>query len=219
MTFGLLCFCLRGRTCVRDFMKRLRHAQHAVIRKSYEDFYLKGGARLKLQDGRHLYFPRAVILAIYGDAPAAMKCTLTGSACPVCFTPKTEFASVPDPSECLLRCPQTMGARRSTLRVMRNRAGRGWKQNAEQRARNIGVRLDLDNAWSPKSAIPHAWVFGPDARLDNVWQACPQVSLHGMDEGLTQKLNYGALCLGISEARRRDGASQTQVPCILLYML
>ena len=37
------------------------------------------------------------------------------------------------------------------------------------------------------------WVFGPDEDRDNVYQNSPQVSLHGMDEGLTSKLNYGCL--------------------------
>jgi hypothetical protein len=39
-----------------------------------------------------VYFPRAVLLAVYADFPAAQKILLTGSACPVCFTPEFQMA-------------------------------------------------------------------------------------------------------------------------------
>jgi hypothetical protein len=34
-----------------------------------------------------VYFPKAVVLAVYADYPATQKITLTGSACPMWFTP------------------------------------------------------------------------------------------------------------------------------------
>ena len=40
--------------------------------------------------------------------------------------------------------------------------------------------------------------------------ACPQVDLHGMDEGLTLKLNYAALCTGISDCIAHNGGTKTQ---------
>jgi hypothetical protein len=49
------------------------------------------------------------------------------------------------------------------------------------------------------------WVFGPDPALDNVYQNMPQVSLHGMDEGLTSKLNHGCLCAVIVELMETPG--------------
>jgi hypothetical protein len=46
-----------------------------------------------MQDKKLLYFPRACIYAIYGDQPAATKCALTGSACPVCYTKECDMAA------------------------------------------------------------------------------------------------------------------------------
>jgi len=43
-----------------------------------------------------VYFPRAVLLAVYADIPAAQKILLTGSACPVCFTPAHKMGSALD---------------------------------------------------------------------------------------------------------------------------
>ena len=43
----------------------------------------KGGAIVRMQDTNLLYFPRTCIFAIYTDAPAATKCVLTGSVCPM----------------------------------------------------------------------------------------------------------------------------------------
>ena len=70
----------------------LRREQHALVRKCFVDFYRRGGAVIRLQHGRTMHFPRAVILAIFVDAPAATKCTLTGSACPVCYIPQRQMS-------------------------------------------------------------------------------------------------------------------------------
>ena len=82
----------KNRASVRRFMKMLRREQHALVRKCFVDFYKRGGALIRLQHGRTMYFPRAVILAIFADAPAATKCTLTGSACPVCYVPQRQMS-------------------------------------------------------------------------------------------------------------------------------
>ena len=112
---------------------------------------------------------------------------------------------------CELRRPASMTAKRHSLRVLGKRKVREANDEACSRARELGVRLDMDNAWSPANAPSDEWVFGPHPDLDNVWQACPQVTPHGMDEGLTQKLNFGALCMGIEEASRIFSVTKTQV--------
>jgi hypothetical protein len=57
----------------------------------------------------------------------------------------------------------------------------------QKEARRLGVTLQFDNPWDIGRA--DEWVFGPDAIQDNIYRCLPQVNLHGMDEGLTMKLN------------------------------
>ena len=58
------------------FSRLLRARCHAAILACYTEFNNAGGAMLKLQyNGRLLYFPRAVILAVYADFPAGAKKT------------------------------------------------------------------------------------------------------------------------------------------------
>ena len=52
------------------FARQLRAKCHAAIRDCYIRFNNAGGAVLRLQSGRILYFARAVILSVYGDFPA-----------------------------------------------------------------------------------------------------------------------------------------------------
>jgi hypothetical protein len=52
------------------FLRQLRARCHAAIRDCYIRFNNAGGAVLKLQSGRIVYFPRAVILSVYADFPA-----------------------------------------------------------------------------------------------------------------------------------------------------
>ncbi len=52
------------------FAREMRAKCHAAIRDCYIRFNNAGGAVLKLQSGRILYFARAVILSVYGDFPA-----------------------------------------------------------------------------------------------------------------------------------------------------
>ena len=56
--------------CYIRFARELRAKCHAAIRDCYIRFNNAGGAVLKLQSGRILYFARAVILSVYGDFPA-----------------------------------------------------------------------------------------------------------------------------------------------------
>jgi hypothetical protein len=53
--------------------------------------------------------------------------------------------------------------------------------------------------------------FGPDRRLDNIYQSLPQVTLYGMDEGLALKLCDGVLQTIISEAITLRGMNVTSV--------
>jgi hypothetical protein len=56
----------------QEIARLLRAKCHAAIMSCYTAFNNAGGAVVKLQSGRILYFPRAVILAtsIYADFPA-----------------------------------------------------------------------------------------------------------------------------------------------------
>jgi hypothetical protein len=91
--------------------------------------------------------------------------------------------------------------------LTKKRAEKGKAQHAQKEARQLGVNLQFDNPWDVRSA--EDWVFGPDAIEDNIHRCLPQVNLHGMDEGLTAKLNLfilrhalaeflGTVCLGTS---------------------
>ena len=74
---------------------------------------------------------------------------------------------------------------------------RGHATVAKDEATKLGVNLEFDNPWH--IAKPEEWVFGPDPSEDNIYRCLPQVTLHGMDEGLTQKLNKGILQYALAE--------------------
>ncbi len=57
--------------------------------------------------------------------------------------------------------------------------------------------LDFENHWHITK--PEEWIFGPDQIEDKTYRRLPQVNLHGMDEGLTSKLNLGVLLYAIAE--------------------
>ena len=159
-----------------------------------------------------MYFARAAILAIYGDHPAARKCSLTGSSCPVCFTPETKMSLlVQEPRYALKRTGDNMKTRKRVLKAMKNGPGRGASEKAVKKAKRIGVNLDFTNAWADDEDDEECWVFGPNSILDNIWQCLPQVTLHGMDEGLTQKANRGILEAVIKEARVLHQLNATEV--------
>ena len=102
-----------------DFRLALRHAQHAAIFECFRKFNQKGGAVVPLQTGKTVYFGRACILAIYADQPAAKKCSLTGSACPVCYTPAKHMARAEqEPRHMVLRNEENMRKRKRILTRM-----------------------------------------------------------------------------------------------------
>jgi hypothetical protein len=50
---------------------------------------------------------------------------------------------------------------------------------------------------------------------DSVWQSLPQVTLHGFDEGICQKLNFGMLEMAVSEAQGQRNMDATKVPYLV----
>ena len=197
---------------VKDFKLGMRHAQHAAIFETFRDFNRKGGAVVRLQTGEIMYFARACILAIYADHPAARKCSLTGSACPVCFTPEKKMSlPVQEARHSLKRTHATMMRRQTILKRMATTGLPKANEKATKQAKYIGVNLLKVNAWSDHDAPAEEKVFGPCLWRDNIYQCLPQVTLHGMDEGLTQKCNHGALEAVILEARLNFGFTATKV--------
>jgi hypothetical protein len=185
-----------------------RHQLHA-IRMCFDKYNEKGGSVIPLQTGGYLYFPRAVILAIYADHPAAVKCTMVGKACIQCFTSEGVMHLPPATGELNLRTDDNVKRYRDTLSLLRDSRQRGAKGRAQKRARRLGIPLHCSNPFSREAGT--TWVFGPHRKKDSVYQAIPQVVLHGCDEGTTAKLARGVTLLAIAAVGRRDGASVTEV--------
>ena len=203
---------LKGTT---DFRLALRHAQHAAIFETFRTFNRKGGALVTLQTGETIYFARACILAIYADHPAARKCTLTGSSCPVCYTPAKKM-SLPEqePRYAQKRNHTNMTRKKAIFNTMANSGMPAARVNATKKAKFIGVNMTTVNAWTDHDAPLEEKVFGPCELRDNIWGCMPQVTLHGMDEGLTEKANAGALEAIILEAKARFGFVPTKVRAV-----
>ena len=120
-----------------------------------------------------VYFPRACILAIYGDQPAATKCSITGSACLVCFAQQSNFAATPGEGTTEKRTAENMKKRKRVILAMYNSGQAGATDRANARARRIGVNVEVDCGWTGE--LLHEWVFGPCRKRDNVYQCLPQV--------------------------------------------
>jgi hypothetical protein len=186
---------------VKRFSKDLRHFQIAAIKNCFKSFNAKGGAIVRLQTGKYMYFARAVVLAIYADQPAAVKCSLTGSSCPQCYAAKLDFADPPENGVLELRTVANMMTTKRTLEEsLRTSRSAAERQLTRKRARTEGVSLRGLSAWchSADEDIGRDWIFGPDPDLDCIYQNLPQVVLHGMDEGLTMKLCVGILRMAIA---------------------
>jgi hypothetical protein len=177
---------------VKLFLKRLCYSQLNAFYGCFTRFNNRGGAVVQLQTGTPLYLARAVVLAIYGDFPAARKITLTGSACVQCFVPKDNMDVDNGKAAREPRTRRGMTKRKRILLLMSTTGTPGCRENAFKKARSTGVDLLVDNGMHGADNDDN-WVFGPDPALDNVYQNMPQVSPHGMDEGLTSKLNLGCL--------------------------
>ena len=95
------------------------------------------------------------------------------------------------------RTPEAVARKRAYILDVLDKEERqvGAKPRAVKRARRAGVLLDphLRCGYEPISLADANWIFGPDKSKDNIYQAVPQVTLHGFEEGLVQKLNHGVL--------------------------
>ena len=168
----------KNRKEIKEFKPLFRAKCHESILECYHAYNRKGGTIVPMQTGGSLYFSRAVILAIYADQPAATKCTLAGSACPVCFTSRTRMAD-PTPPSVKLRTDENMHDRRELLLEYQDRRDVvGASERAKKLGRKQGVQMGPLSPWSNRDrrrACENDWVFGPDPALDNVYQCMPQV--------------------------------------------
>ncbi len=82
---------------------------------------------------------------------------------------------------------------------------------AAKLATSLGISLTNECPWIGPPDADGFTPFGPDSRLDNIYQSLPQVTLHGMDEGLTLKLVDGVMNTIIAEAVQLRGMSVTSV--------
>ena len=178
-----------------------------AIKECFEKFNAKGGAVVPLQNGTTMYFARACTLASYADHPAAVKCTMTGSACSQCYTKKKDMAMPPLHGSFELRTDENMIARKRTYNVKMQSNIPATRNLAKKNAREEGVDLRGLNSFVLTADYRHKWIFGLDPTLDCCFQATPQVSLHGMDEGIMAKI-----CRGLIEfAIRCSNRSPTKV--------
>jgi hypothetical protein len=175
----------------------------------FDNYNKKGGSVVPLQTGGFMYFPRAVILAIYADHPAAVKCTSVGKACPQCFTPEDVMDLPPANGEMTLRTDTSNKRMVDTIIRVRDSGFRGYRGRANKRARKLGVNLLLFNPFSNDDE--KEWVFGPHPERDSIFQCVPQPVLHGMDEGITAKLARGAVELAIADCFVNFGWDATKV--------
>ena len=164
---------------VKRFSKDLRNYQIAAIRKCFADFSAQGGAVVRLQSGKFVYFAKAVVLAIYADHPAAVKCCFTGSSCPQCYTARDDMASPPADGVLYMRTNENMNHRKRYFETLLVTGNKVERKAARKRARMEGVALrGLSNWNGPELDDIENWIFGPDPHRDNIYQNLPQVTLH-----------------------------------------
>ena len=184
------------------------------MRQCFDRFNARGGCILKLQTGEEVYFPRAVLLAIYGDHPAVCKVTLTGSACPSCYTPRTRMADPPAtilnvPAGTLpLRTENGVWRRKRAVELMAETGAVAASETARKKACRLGIPLDIDSAFMQRPGQP--WLFGPNDTLDSLFQSVPQLTLHGFDEGIATKLAWSMLEVAVHEGAKTR-LSKTEV--------
>ena len=85
------------------------------------------------------------------------------------------------------------------------------KVHSDKLAKRVGITAEEECAWIGPADKDGFTPFGPDSELDNIYQSLPQVTLHGMDEGLTLKLCCGVVNAIIAEATSRRGMNVTSV--------
>jgi len=165
-----------------------------------------------MQDGNLIYFPRCCIYAVYADHPAAVKCTLTQSSCPLCYTRMRDMASMKT-NQVVYRNDRDMAVKkRKYLNIINDPArSKITRKAAKMTAHSLGIALDGFNAFETKPEHQDNWVFGPSPEFDNLYQSLPQVNLHGFDEGICQKLNFAMLEMAITEGKKRHNMDATEV--------
>ena len=183
---------------VREFKRWLVHEQFACLRRCFDAFNEEGGALVRV-NGHPSHFARATIIALYGDHPACVKSTVTGSGCPTCFVTKEDFGDVTTPI--VLRTADNMRVRRAALLARIAARVPGDVSRARKEARLQGINLDIVNGWLSPPDVPNC--FGPDPDLDNVHANSPSLMLHALDEGIIEKL-----CAGIVRWAIYDGFTQ-----------
>ncbi len=85
------------------------------------------------------------------------------------------------------------------------------KVQADKLAKKLGITTEEECAWIGPADKDGFTPFGPNSALDNIYQSLPQVTLHGMDKGLTLKLFCGVLNTTIAEATIQLGMNVTSV--------
>ena len=190
------------------FNKLSRAFFHNAILQCFDDFNKGPDTTVQLQTGEELRFSKAIILAVYCDAPAAAKCTQTLNACVQCFTQEGDMAAPPRVGT-QMRTEENMLRKRNRLNRLRIRNA----TTAQKIANAQGIPLTLHNGWHCQHMLDNDGFtpFGCDLKKDNIYQNMPQVALHGMDEGLTLKLCSGLLESTILEAAQTTGMPATEV--------
>lgn len=194
-----------------NFVKSSRQFFHHEMLKCFDEFNRSEGKTITLQTGENMTFSKAIILAIYGDFPAASKCTVTGSACPQCFRMQKDFAIPPTDGLFTLRTPAQVETRRNIL----TRIAVNNPKQANKKAKLLGISMQLRSGWEVPIDQHGFTPFGPDPEKDNVYQNTPQVMLHGQDEGITMKICVGIVKATIAEASMTTNHNATSVSCAI----
>jgi hypothetical protein len=91
------------------------------------------------------------------------------------------------------------------------------KRSAQKLAKRLGITMEEECAWIGPPDKDGFTPFGPDPARDNIFQSLPQVTLHGMDEGLTLKLCCGVFDAIVAEATALHGMNVTSVYILYLH--
>ncbi len=142
---------------------------HAQIYNCFDEFNCSQGTVITLQRGAKLDMAKAIILAIYCDHPAAIKCCLCGSACPQCFTIKVDMRRPPIDGIMQNRTPAAVPAKKIIIRQTPK------KLAAKGEIIAMGVNMDIDCAWIGDKDQDGFTPFRPDNKKDNIFQNLHQV--------------------------------------------
>ena len=129
--------CNKCGVAVTKFKHELRQHRSRAIYKCFEKITQTGGAVVRVQHGPVVHFAKAALLATCADQPAATKCTLAGSTCPVCFTPGGLMFPAHVGVAMLARADDRARKRKRALLQMA--ANSTQKATAEKRAKRLGM--------------------------------------------------------------------------------